>query len=309
MKSDWDYPALPAFQHRVRRVSRTDGADDEARIAGFRFHPSAAQSTPEHEAQRYRERSYSSSDEGEVEPQAAGPSTVKSKKSNPAHGSFEPEQHRLSDRQLARRRKRRKDIAEEAHWNDGLAHWMARRDLWCGVTSAKAKVRENAKPRNDFIAGLHLDSSGSTPRTSTSSISGQLDLSTAPTTPELAATSPHRTAFDPATPEPLIPVMPLILPTHPIRRRMSPTMYTEIYTKVILQSRTPSVPINLQHLIAALIKGWKDDGEWPPKPNIPEPSLARKKRKDAGAKDGGGFRNGVKAVGRVLRLTGVSEVG
>lgn len=76
-------------------------------------------------------------------------------------------------------------------------------------------------------------------------------------------------------------------------------MYPEIYNKIILQSRTPSIPINLLTLINALVQGWKDDGEWPPKPGPLEKSFTRKKGGD------GSLRSGVKAVGRVLRLTGV----
>lgn len=75
-------------------------------------------------------------------------------------------------------------------------------------------------------------------------------------------------------------------------------MYPEIYTKIILQSRTPSVPINLQALVNALVQGWKDDGEWPPKSAPLEKSIGRKKGSQHG------LREGVKAVGRVLRITG-----
>jgi hypothetical protein len=90
----------------------------------------------------------------------------------------------------------------------------------------------------------------------------------------------------------------------------------------VLQSRTPSVPINLRTLLSALVAGWKADDEWPPKPSAahpPEKSIGRKKaagvphgkagrRKDAGGereRETEGLRHGVKAaVGRVLRLGG-----
>lgn len=82
-------------------------------------------------------------------------------------------------------------------------------------------------------------------------------------------------------------------------------MYPEIYNKIILQSRTPSVPINLLTLLRALVQGWKDDGEWPPKPGVLEKSFTTR-RKRGGSGGGGGegsLKSGVKAVGRVLRLT------
>ena len=84
---------------------------------------------------------------------------------------------------------------------------------------------------------------------------------------------------------------------------MTPDMYGQIYAKVILQSRTPSIPINLQTLVNAMVKGWKDDGEWPPKVGAPEPSIGRKKASEGAGVSVGSFKNGVRAVGRALRLT------
>ena len=75
--------------------------------------------------------------------------------------------------------------------------------------------------------------------------------------------------------------------------------------KIILQSRTPSVPLNLLTLIHALVQGWKDDGEWPPRGGPLEKSIGRKKA--TGAHEGGSLSKGVKAVGRVLRLTGTGH--
>jgi hypothetical protein len=99
----------------------------------------------------------------------------------------------------------------------------------------------------------------------------------------------------------LVPVMAKILPHHPIRRKMSPSMYPEIYNKIIVQSRTPSVPINLGVMIHALVKGWIDDGEWPPRPGPVEKSLTKKKGH-------GSVKDGVKSFARVLRITGGESV-
>jgi len=91
-----------------------------------------------------------------------------------------------------------------------------------------------------------------------------------------------------------------MLPNHPIRRRISPDLYPEIYNKIILSGRTPSVPINLLVFTRALVQGWKDDGEWPPKQQPVERSIGRKK----GSHGESSIKSGVKAVGRVLRITG-----
>ena len=50
-------------------------------------------------------------------------------------------------------------------------------------------------------------------------------------------------------------------------------MYTAIYSKVVVQGLTPTVPIPLSHMVAALVQGWKAEGNWPPKGGIPSTSI------------------------------------
>ncbi|KAJ5688750.1 hypothetical protein N7462_003142 [Penicillium macrosclerotiorum] len=69
--------------------------------------------------------------------------------------------------------------------------------------------------------------------------------------------------------EPLIPVAPpFIAPTNPIRATINPSIYPSIYTKVVVQGMTPTVPVNLADLTKAMVQGWKADGQWPPKPAV-----------------------------------------
>ncbi|WPH04205.1 Hypothetical protein R9X50_00709400 [Acrodontium crateriforme] len=246
----------------------------------------------------------------------------------------------MMEQRTIRKRKRQKLAVDEMSWNDGLAHWIAQRDKWCSArTREDIEVLKSSKDQKDANEGAEnevatIESTGevssslsthSSPRTSTSSASAT--ISSSATTPDpgsggLSAVIPIRNpgpltsnptngnlSSPPASSLPslpsMIPVAPIILPNHPIRRRMNPDMYPQIYTKVILQSRTPSVPINLQTLVNAMVKGWKDDGEWPPKAGVPEPSLGRRKAgvgSLSGPGGGGGFRSSVKAVGRALGL-------
>jgi len=53
-------------------------------------------------------------------------------------------------------------------------------------------------------------------------------------------------------------------------------MYPSIYAKVVNQGLVPAVPINLSDVIPALVQGWQNDGEWPPKPSVPEPTMTTK---------------------------------
>lgn len=84
--------------------------------------------------------------------------------------------------------------------------------------------------------------------------------------------------------EPFIPVVPSIISnTNPIRASISPNMYPSIYSKVIVQSLTPTVPINLADVTKAMVQGWKADGQWPTKPaptSIVLPDDATVRRKD-----------------------------
>ncbi|KAF2209353.1 hypothetical protein CERZMDRAFT_47467 [Cercospora zeae-maydis SCOH1-5] len=227
VRNDWAYPPLPAWKERdVSDCSDTE-AEGQAMSTST---PASARKAATSKDSVYK---------------FDGPDSVGTQ---------------LNDHRLARKRKRHQALQDEMEWNDGLAHWTRRRDVWWSSPSA---------------------------------------------TPDAAVTtaaSASTTSLDV-----LVPIAPPLLPNHPVRRRITTNMYPEIYNKIIVQSRTPSVPINLLTLIHALIQGWKTDGEWPPKVGPIDKSIGR--MKGAGAGHEGSLRQGVKAVGRVLRLTGVSEHG
>jgi hypothetical protein len=69
--------------------------------------------------------------------------------------------------------------------------------------------------------------------------------------------------------EPLIPVAPpFISSANPVRATITPSIYPSIYTKVVVQGMTPTIPVNLADLTKAMVQGWKSDGQWPPKPAV-----------------------------------------
>lgn len=109
--------------------------------------------------------------------------------------------------------------------------------------------------------------------------------------------------------EPLIPVVPSIISvTNPIRAAITQSMYPSIYTKVVVQGLTPTVPINLADVTRAMIQGWKSDGQWPPKPAttnlvLPDDATVPKKASVSGTGDSvqtkrrsSGVANAVKKV-------------
>ncbi|KAK5175353.1 uncharacterized protein LTR77_000492 [Saxophila tyrrhenica] len=316
LRNDWDYPPLPAFQTPVRR--REVAGEDEDRVAGFKFH------TPAHyqtgvaakpgeapylyfEPVEWREREYSSEESSDNESVATASTggSGGSKKSNYRFEGPDSVGSQIQNRKDARKRKRQKALDEEVKWNDGLAHWITRRDAWCAAhTSQQVQILESKK-NEQIVAVSALESASAspntTPRTSTSSTSSTSAVISSPsTTPEL----PQQTIINTRPPAPpseiLVPLAPTLFPNHPIRKRIKAEVFPEIYGKIILQSRTPSVPINLAVLMKALIQGWKDDGEWPPKQGPVEKSIGRKK--SSGHESS--LKSGVKAMGRVLRITG-----
>ena len=311
IRDDWDYPALPAFQEPVPKVWETDEQALEERIAGFRIRnsdnsdkSSLLHSRLSFDPVEWRERQLSTEESSEDESVA----TLTSNGSRSSTYKFEGPDSvgaQISDRRLANKRKRQEALVEEVTWNDGLAHWLARRDAWTAAhTSQQIQIMDATK---EALSASTSASANSTPRTSTSSANSHNSgfVSSPSTTPEL---EPHYTTIDnrPQAPpaELLVPLAPPILADHPVRRKITPAIYPEIYAKIILQGRTPSVPINLLVLTHALVQGWKDDGEWPPKQGPVEKSIGRKRSSGHEST----LKHSVKAVGRVLRITGGESI-
>jgi hypothetical protein len=276
--------------------------DEESKVAGFKFHVPRAD---EHfEPLEWRERDYASSDEDSEEDQNEIAAVRASNEKKGKGEESESAAQDISNRRTARKRKRKELLEEEMTWNDGLSHWTLQRDAW-SVAKTAEQLRSFEQGREENIkaeAASASASAGSTPRTSTSSASARAtSTSTSATSPDM--NNNINIAGMSVTPPShmLVPVMAKILPHHPIRRKMSPSMYPEIYNKIIVQSRTPSVPINLGVMIHALVKGWIDDGEWPPRPGPVEKSLTKRKGH-------GSVKDGVKSFARVLRITGGESV-
>lgn len=317
VRNDWNYPPLPAYQTPTR--SKGLEANAEPRIAGFKFHATSHNEREtlvtdlDFEPTEWRERDYSSEedDENQSESEVRSSEAKKLSTSNGSHkkGLFRFEGpdsvgNQIEERKMLKKRKRQQALDEEVEWNDGLAHWLARRDAWCAArTSAQVQMYES-KRQVAAESTAAMSSTSASPRTSTSTASStpvSAAASSPSTTPDIAP-SPATLPTQPSAPpsDILIPLAPTMLPNHPIRKRISPDLYPEIYSKIIISGRTPSVPINLFVFTRALVQGWKDEGEWPPKQQPVERSIGRKK----GSHGESSLKSGVKAVGRVLRITG-----
>lgn len=179
----------------------------------------------------------------------------------------------------ARRKKRHRRAAleEEMKVNEGLRTFVERRDAWTGVASVN-KYGSAGRPAKTQDAAQTVQPEPSP------SLSAEISSSNAPTPmsvdSQLSAAAAHDEAFRAAVvpaAEPLVPVAPPLLADNAIRKSITPRAYPDIFNKIVVSSRTPSVPVNLADMTKALVAGWKENGEWPPKAAPLDP-LAGKKR-------------------------------
>ena len=186
---------------------------------------------------------------------------------------------------------------EEACWNEGFALWRARRDAWTGAVMVCAGTEGGGGGEDWGLAGGNTStvyrSRHSAKRTS-EALNYRTDDedededgkyghdcssgNSASPEPSTAQSSLSRSSENSTT---LVPVSkPLVSPTNAIRATITPAIYTEIYNTVILSGRSPSIPINLADMTRALVKGWQDNGEWPPKPGACAAEAPLVKKKD-----------------------------
>ncbi|KAG4428027.1 hypothetical protein IFR05_016488 [Cadophora sp. M221] len=154
----------------------------------------------------------------------------------------------LSDR----KRRRKKRLADEMTWNEGLRCFVARRDAW-------TCARKIQKPHGTAVVKT-------TTRASISSGDG-------------GSSTAIEQEDDEWEDDIEIPIAPPILPPeNAMRASILPGAYNTIYDKVVVQSLTPSCPMNLKDVTRSCVQGWKRDGEWPPKATSPD-TLKKKGRK------------------------------
>lgn len=263
------------------------------------------------EIQEWRERELDTSC-SDTEGHGAGSSAVRSPTGADEKGSPRSESPDTAERKLLERRtKRRRLMEEEMGWNTGLRTYVERRNAWSGAQVVKrkrptasrrtsSKIMTSEQPAD--VAGDGQSGNGSGSRNSAedveivdheSCMSSSLQLSatadtsvtTAPDlqhddssfTPLPPGTEPEGSAIE-GDPETLIPVVPSIIPlSNPVRASIDSSVYPSIYSKVVIQSLTPTIPINLADMTKCLVQGWKADGQWPPQGTAQDVVAVKKK--------------------------------
>lgn len=208
---------------------------------------------------------------------------------------------------------RRQAHRQEMEWNDGLACFTARRDVWTGArivrlkpalplaSSAQEKPLSPLSPRRLFTRDRGAPTSpvgthGMTPvtphgsRSSGESGDGEGIFSVREMTSKDTNPSSNSDDCDIRVGDmklvdikmyPVVTLLPnprpLLPPENPMRASITPTTYNSIFEKIVLQGMMPSCPINLADMVKSCVSGWKRRGEWPPRLNAPEPMFARRK--------------------------------
>lgn len=234
----------------------------------------------------FRERYYGESESGDSDNEDQGASPYK-------FDSPESIGDTVAHTREARKRRRRQRLEQEMKENEGLRIWVEQRDAWTGAASVKkyGTHRQRQADCPPSAAGYSSEEPVMTPP-------GSESHSIASATPDMAD---------------LVPVAPRLLNQNPIRASITPKAYSDIYQKIVVSSRTPSVPINLADMTKALVQGWKDSDEWPPRVAPVDP-LAGKKRTVPSTTSNthhGGFiarhphlEKGVDGMRRILHLNG-----
>jgi hypothetical protein len=191
-----------------------------------------------------------------------------------------------------RKRKRREAQQSEMQWNEGLQCFVERRDVWTGAAAVR-KYSTKLAPTESAEA---MDDGRATP-------------------PTMAPNPDESSSFNNDPADPLIPLALPLLPGNLIRASIKPQTYPDIYNNIVLTSRSPSVPVNLADMTRALVQGWKDHGEWPPKAMPLDPLAGRKKSALVSIKaENGEFlahhphvKKGVDSVKRIFHFNGHSH--
>ncbi|KAF2151749.1 hypothetical protein K461DRAFT_268880 [Myriangium duriaei CBS 260.36] len=311
VRNDWDYPALPEHRqpphHPLDLQAKVDGPSDNITTDDHATSTWDEQATEplSFEPIAWRERGYSSSEFMTSEQSASEfmdlddhDKTPKAGKRRYLFDSPDTVAQTVAARRETRKRKRAQVLEEEMTCNPGLAHFVARRNAWTCARLPSASQITAAAP--DPAAKLHARPASSS-RASGDSLNSSGDKRSFLSTP--ASSPPPLTEPGLATLHTMLPIPEPLLQDNPVRAKINTAAYGEIYSKIIVQCRTPTVPINLSDVTKACVRGWIAEGNWPPKPGAPDPLIGRAKVKGERHPH---LRKGVQAVSRVFGL-GASE--
>jgi hypothetical protein len=294
VRTDWSFPVLPPATN----------TEPDAKVPG----------TPV----SYRERFFSLSDDSDSSVSNNGEGEDDSEDEEEEEGEEEEENVKFESpddvanfvqRGLEKRKRRRaRAEEEEMSWNGGLCFFVRRRNAWTAAVPKDSIQQEEAEAKPESPTTASEETKPISPL-STSSDQGIVTPASTPPSPnsETEVTDPFSSPITPSTlTQVLFPIAsPLIPSTHRIRVSLLSRPDQELYDKLVLDGRTPLVPINLKHMIRVMVSGWKSDGNWPPRSAATaSSSIVLPDTATVGKMGRRGFRSGVESVKRALRLSG-----
>lgn len=212
---------------------------------------------------------------------------------------------RKVERKKMRRQKR---FVDELKENEGLRCFTVRRNVWTGakivrrpVTSRPATARTNESGSADGAVtknGDHQASDGA--------VTGNGDHQASEVEGENGVNGEEENAqWGDVILDTYIPIPPPLLPpSTPMRKAITPRNHTTIYDKIILGGQTPLCPINLQTVVSSCVEGWKRDGEWPPRSTVENNALMSRRKVVGEVKKGGNGGTWRKSLSKVFGARG-----
>ncbi|KAF3911560.1 hypothetical protein ABW20_dc0110320 [Dactylellina cionopaga] len=253
VRNDWDW----AEELRKNKRRKTNAPSSPTGSSSAATGLPSLQSEQEEDSEDEDEREYRSRDESDTDDSKRPNSLSGGKLPKSVYPDDEPKSaYRFHDptsigspkiTKEERKARRKMELEEEMRWNDGLRIWVERRDLWTQADK-NGRVPIGKSKFEDVSLDLRFDDS-----------------------------------FKARWKNELTPI-PAVYLRHqnPFYDAVVPDAYPQLYQRIIIKGNTPTIPISLQHMTNALVEGWKADGQWPPKPNKPEPSMTRKKTVSVG---------------------------
>ncbi|KAK2627559.1 hypothetical protein QTJ16_003525 [Diplocarpon rosae] len=183
-----------------------------------------------------------------------------------------------------RKRRRKKRLADELVWNDGMRCFVARRDNWTGARKVRRSLSEFSPAKTPVRASISSEDGGS-------------------------STAIEQEEDDEFWQDDMeVPIAPPILPPeNAMRASILPGAYNTIYDKVVVQGLSPSCPMNLKDVTRSCVQGWKRDGEWPPRSSVPDTHKKKGRKMSVASLLGFNDKEKEKTSPEILIKDGVKE--
>lgn len=187
----------------------------------------------------------------------------------PNRSRSSPQKSRLS-KSISHERKTSASTSTSNSNTDGSGSISAASTASAGTNQTKPTILSTS-PATQNVESSSIDTISSSPTTTTTTTATSAHPSTTQTPSRESSSSSSSSSS--ALTVPYIPVFPPLLTDSDygpnsdalaLRSRIKTSAYPTIYSKIVVQSLTPNVPIPLNHMISALVDGWKAEGNWPP---------------------------------------------